>query len=58
MRSIPQYLLKTNPAKPIIQYQFWFWCMSSSVQTIEELRLFSGMVLRSRVPIQMLIEPR
>ena len=32
MRSIPQYLLKTNPAKPIIQYQFWFWCMSSDYQ--------------------------
>ena len=29
MRSIPQYLLKTNPSKPIIQYQFWFWCMSN-----------------------------
>lgn len=29
-----------------------------SVQTIDELRLFTGMVLRSRVPIQMVIEQR
>ena len=33
MRSIPQYLLKTNPSKPIIQYQFWFWCMSSRTES-------------------------
>ena len=40
MRSIPQYLLKTNPSKPIIQCQFWFWCMSNAAHCSVALRRF------------------